>query len=531
MKPLKKKVIKEDNFDWVENVTTDPTVFDHYIIDWNVSPVMNKDEWFLIEVVDRFTDLEYKERGDEHIYWRVHSYNLVDPQRFNPYNWHNEPQKMELEKFHELLGIKEGTYSKNKKYWQPHDGNISQLPKNHNFYIQPDKLNESSEWGWVKNQKPNYTKLYKGIYKESGSLPNIKIIFTKIEGGKLVTRRIKFDEWYSEDIDFYNKDVMLYGKDEGGNYWEVDGIATVIVAGEYEWDIDWSTLRLSHESNPMDESEFILESILQRLSTLNEDGKKEPDMEWDLTKSELNKSFNWVKSKEDIKKYLKLFFKKIKNLPKKTKKNIIKYVLISFLGLVTVSELQKMVNEVSPEKIEIKKPTKEELPTEKEISNVEEPQVEKIRKPSNVLIDFLKKEEGYVNKGYKIGDGKITIGWGHAEDIEDSKYKLGQEIDGSEAEELLRKDVENASKSLNRLLNSWDKKGIDVEISQGMYDAMTSMVFNMGIGNFRRSDFIQMVKRGDMERAKEKIKSTSSQMFNKFPGLKKRRELESQLFS
>ena len=77
-----------------------------------------------------------------------------------------------------------------------------------------------------KNQRPNYTKLY-GIYKESGSLPNIKIIFTEIEDGKLVTRRIKFDDWYSEDIDFYNKDVMLYGKDERGNYWEVDGIETL----------------------------------------------------------------------------------------------------------------------------------------------------------------------------------------------------------------------------------------------------------------------------------------------------------------
>ena len=52
-------------------------------------------------------------------------------------------------------------------------------------------------------------------------------------------------------------------------------------------------------------------------------------MEWDLTKSELNKSFNWVKSKEDIK-IFKVIFKKIKNYLK-TKKNIIKYVLISFL--------------------------------------------------------------------------------------------------------------------------------------------------------------------------------------------------------
>jgi GH24 family phage-related lysozyme (muramidase) len=64
-----------------------------------------------------------------------------------------------------------------------------------------------------------------------------------------------------------------------------------------------------------------------------------------------------------------------------------------------------------------------------------------------------------------------------------------------------------------------------------MYDAMTSMSYNMGIGNFRNSDFIQMVKRGEMEKAKEEIKSVSSQMFNKYPGLKKRRKKESEMFN
>jgi len=63
-----------------------------------------------------------------------------------------------------------------------------------------------------------------------------------------------------------------------------------------------------------------------------------------------------------------------------------------------------------------------------------------------------------------------------------------------------------------------------------MYDAMTSMVYNMGIGSFRMSDFIQMVKRGKMDKAKEEIKTTSSQMFAKYPGLKKRRKKESEMF-
>jgi len=57
------------------------------------------------------------------------------------------------------------------------------------------------------------------------------------------------------------------------------------------------------------------------------------------------------------------------------------------------------------------------------------------------------------------------------------------------------------------------------------------MIFNMGIGNFRNSDFIQLVKGNELGRAKEKIKTTSSHLFGKFPGLKKRRKLESDLFN
>ena len=197
-------------------------------------------------------------------------------------------------------------------------------------------------------------------------------------------------------------------------------------------------------------------------------------------------------------------------------------VLISFIGLLTVNQLQTVVDEVSPEKIEITKIQQ----TEKE-----ESKVESIRKPSEELFTFLKKEEGYVGKGYKIGDGKITIGWGHAEDINNSKYKLGQEIDTTEAKILLKQDVKKASEALNRILNNWESKGIKVNVTQDMYNTMTSMIFNMGIGNFRKSEFIQLVKKNKLDKAKEKIKTTSSHLFSEFPGLKKRRELESGNFN
>lgn len=280
------------------------------------------------------------------------------------------------------------------------------------------------------------------------------------------------------------------------------------------------TLQHQPQLSDIKECEHYLDKIVNNVTLINEDGRK-PDMEWDFTKNNLDKSKKWVKTKEDVKKYLSLLFNKLKNLPRKIKVKIIKYVLASFIGLLTVNQLQTVVDEVSPEKIEI---TKIQQPKK------EESKVESIRKPSEELFTFLKKEEGYVGKGYKIGDGKITIGWGHAEDINNSKYKLGQEIDTIEAETLLKQDVKQASESLNRILNDWESKGIKVNVTQDMYNTMTSMIFNMGIGNFRKSDFIQLVKKNKLDKAKEEIKTTSSHLFSKFPGLKKRREKESNTF-
>jgi len=121
----------------------------------------------------------------------------------------------------------------------------------------------------------------------------------------------------------------------------------------------------------------------------------------------------------------------------------------------------------------------------------------------------------------------VTIGYGHAEPTTKTKMIPGKTtITKEKAEKLFEKDIEEASNGLNRILDSWVDQGIDVEITQGMYDAMTSMIFNMGIGNFRMSDFIQMVKRGEYEQAQDTIKTTNVT----YPGHKPRREKESEMF-
>lgn len=275
----------------------------------------------------------------------------------------------------------------------------------------------------------------------------------------------------------------------------------------------------------LDESKKILESLFNRLSILTEDGKTEPDMEWDFTKTELDKSKRWVKTKEDVKKYLTLLFDKMRRIPKKVKLNIIKYVLASFIGILTFTELQQVVDEVSPEKIELNF-TKKEKP--KVVKSPEVIKNVKIRKPSSRLFDFLRDEEKLRTTAYDIGDGMITVGYGHAERKGKTDMVAGKtKISNEKAEELLKQDVDIQTRYLNRILKQWEEKGINPEITQGMYDAMISLMYNMGYGNFRKADFVQDIKRGDFESAKEKIKKTHIT----YPGHKPRREKESELFS
>ena len=283
--------------------------------------------------------------------------------------------------------------------------------------------------------------------------------------------------------------------------------------------------------------EGILDNMVFKISLIVEDGKTEPDMEWDFTnvKKDIDKSKLWVKTKEDAIQYIESVSDKIKNLPPELRKKILKYILYSFVGLLTVKQLNKTVEPALKKTVEVEKET---------IKKIIPP---RIRKSSPNLIDHLKYEEGsIVNKGepnlvaYDLGDGAYTIGYGHAifPDEEESfnflprysKIRPGRtKITKENAEVLLKDDLRESESIINRILNQWEQKGIKPSITQGMYDAMVSMAFNMGRG-IRTSKFIQAVKQSDFDLAKKLILTTSENLFDNFPGLELRRKKESEMF-
>jgi lysozyme len=155
---------------------------------------------------------------------------------------------------------------------------------------------------------------------------------------------------------------------------------------------------------------------------------------------------------------------------------------------------------------------------------------------SENLIKFLKCEEGKVGskcepelKSYGPPKDVWTIGWGHTGEY----AKPNANINKTTAEKILVKDIQNASDCVKRIFNEWKQKNINRTITQSMFDALTSLVFNSGCGSLRGTDssddVIDYIKNGKFTDAANKILSFKS---NKpgFPGLKTRREKERQMF-
>jgi GH24 family phage-related lysozyme (muramidase) len=265
---------------------------------------------------------------------------------------------------------------------------------------------------------------------------------------------------------------------------------------------------------------FHLDEVVRLSSTLMEG---EPDMVWDFTKvkGSIDKSKQNVKTESDVKSYLNTLLGKIQNLPKRMRVNILKYVLASFTTILSVGQLGSTVNQISKDPIQI------EVVNNKLVVDIPEVEQTKVREPSDTLYNFLRDEESLMLTAYDIGDGMITIGYGHAERVNKTDMVANKTtITKDKAEELLKHDVNVQTKYLNRILDQWEDKGIEPELTQGMYDSMISLMFNIGYGNFRMADFLQDIKKGDYESAGEKIKTTHIT----YPGHKPRREGEYKIF-
>jgi GH24 family phage-related lysozyme (muramidase) len=288
----------------------------------------------------------------------------------------------------------------------------------------------------------------------------------------------------------------------------------------------------------------------------------------------LNEEVSIDNIKEKAKEYLERLKTEYNSLSDSGKKKLKRTAVITLLGLIGLNgglepDLKADTEDVNHAKIELSamaddildsdefKTVKINNPYEKaETNKTKKVNSGKFVRPnpkdteiSDKLLNHLKTFEGFRSKAYDLGDGAITIGYGHAifkdrnrtdnhktydflpryEDIKIGKTSITKE----QAEILLRDDYAEAKKGLDKIFNDWQAQGIEFYITQEMYDAMISLIFNTGINNFRKGDVIALIKKGPehYDEAMAEIKKTSDNLFKKYPGLKTRRKSESGLFN
>lgn len=136
---------------------------------------------------------------------------------------------------------------------------------------------------------------------------------------------------------------------------------------------------------------------------------------------------------------------------------------------------------------------------------------------TEILIDKLMEMEGLRLEAYKDAAGEPTIGYGHTKNV-----RMGDRISEYWAKEMLREDIEEAE---------WQVKELKVARTEGQLDALTSFVFNLGIGRLKESTLLETIRRGASKAAiTREFKKWVYADGKKLPGLVKRREWEAKRF-
>jgi lysozyme len=144
-------------------------------------------------------------------------------------------------------------------------------------------------------------------------------------------------------------------------------------------------------------------------------------------------------------------------------------------------------------------------------------------KTSDLGIQVITHYEGLRLKAYLCPANVLTIGYGHT----GPDVTTGLIITEEQAKDLLKKDLILFEKSINDL---------GLPLQQHQFDALVSLVFNIGFGNFKKSTLLKRV----IDKANEKMITDAFMMWNKakvkgvltvLDGLTKRRLTESILFN
>ena len=110
-------------------------------------------------------------------------------------------------------------------------------------------------------------------------------------------------------------------------------------------------------------------------------------------------------------------------------------------------------------------------------------------------INFIKREEGERLTGYLDSRGLPTIGVGHTGKVGTRPVTAGMVITPDIADTLLREDLAWVGETI--------RNNVKVVLTQNQYDALCSLIFNIGAGAFISSSVLKKLNLSDYPGAAE----------------------------
>jgi lysozyme len=138
----------------------------------------------------------------------------------------------------------------------------------------------------------------------------------------------------------------------------------------------------------------------------------------------------------------------------------------------------------------------------------------------------ISRREGNVLKSYLDSVGVLTIGVGHTSAAGPPKVTKGLTITAAESDAILARDLAGVEASVSAM--------VKVPLNQNEFDALVSLVFNIGAGGFKGSSVLRNLNAGNRAGAADAMlawnKGTVKGKKVALPGLTNRRQEERMQF-
>lgn len=139
-------------------------------------------------------------------------------------------------------------------------------------------------------------------------------------------------------------------------------------------------------------------------------------------------------------------------------------------------------------------------------------------KTSTAGIALIKRFEGFSETVYKDAAGHPTIGYGHCL-LPGETFEV---ISEQEAQCLLAEDLAVAEQAI--------EKHVKIALTQGQYDALASLIYNIGAQAFEKSYLLRLLNQNNPEAASEQFGRWVYAGGKRLPGLIARRAAEKAIF-